>query len=133
VGLFLDRPVNYGDLNRLPNMTIMSAETGYCTVYVTTPDEKTAKMLAEHVLQRRLAACANIMAPMQSMYWWEGALQTDTEMAVLFKTRTELVEALTVALREKHPYQTPCIVSWPIASGFAPYLDWIRQETALLE
>ncbi len=107
----------------------MSSETDFCTVYVTAPDATTARLLTETALQQRLAACANIMAPMQSMYWWEGAIQTDTEVAILFKTKNSLLEALTAAIREKHPYQTPCIVSWPIRAGFAPYLAWIAQET----
>jgi periplasmic divalent cation tolerance protein len=98
------------------------------SVYCTAPGEAEAQRLAEHVLERRLAACANWW-PMRSLYWWEGKLEQAGEAALLLKTRADLLPRLVEELKAVHPYSEPCVVAWPVAGGSASYLDWVRAET----
>lgn len=99
------------------------------SVYVTAPDEETARRLARLAVERRLAACANIL-PAQSVYAWQGAIQEEREVVMFLKTRRALVPELTRALAEAHPYEAPCIVALPLVGGAQPYLDWVAAETS---
>ncbi len=96
--------------------------------YVTAPTVAAARRIARVVLERRLAACANL-APVESLYWWEGSLERAREVLVVFKTRRSLVPRLTATVAAVHPYAVPCIVAYPMESGFPPYLAWIDRET----
>lgn len=100
----------------------------YVMAYVTAPDRRTAQRIARAVVEARLAACANL-APIDSLYWWRGSLERAKEVLVIFKTRRALVRSLIDAVRAVHPYEIPCIVTYPVQSGFAPYLAWIDRET----
>ncbi|HKJ74373.1 MAG TPA: divalent-cation tolerance protein CutA [Alphaproteobacteria bacterium] len=103
--------------------------TDYCSVYITAPDEKSADEIARMLVENRLAACANIVPGMRSVYRWEGKIETDYEIAIIAKTRKDLVGKLTAEVMLVHPYDCPCIVTWPIDGGHPAYLDWIGQET----
>lgn len=100
-------------------------------VYVTFPDLETAKALSESVLKARLAACANVFSPHTSLYWWDGEIQSAQEVAVLYKTRADFFENLQSALKAGHPYECPCIVSWPLEQGNPQFLQWIAGETQI--
>jgi periplasmic divalent cation tolerance protein len=100
------------------------------TVYVTAPNRETARAIARTVVEERLAACANLLGPIESVYWWDGKVQEEGEAAFLLKTSEERLSALIARVKALHPYQVPCIVAWPIAAGHQPYLDWISAETA---
>jgi len=79
-------------------------------VYVTVPDRGAARAVAEALLgagETRLAACVNIIPGVESMYWWDGAVQTDSELLLMIKTRRELLPALTREVVRVHPYETP--------------------------
>ncbi len=99
------------------------------TVYLTAPDEATAARLARKLLEARLIACANLLPQIRSWYRWEGDVQEDAEVALLCKTRADLVPELERTVATLHPYDVPCVVTWPIAGGHEPYLDWVRDET----
>ena len=94
------------------------------------PDRAAAESLARTLVERRLAACVNVLAPCRSTYRWEGKLQTDEEHPVLIKTTRERYAALEAALREGHPYDVPEIIAMPVERGLPAYLDWVRAETA---
>jgi len=98
-------------------------------VYITAANEAEAAKLARGLVEARLAACANILGPIRSFYWWDGKVQEEGEIALVAKTRAELVDALTTKVKELHSYSVPCIVALPIAAGNADFLDWIGQET----
>lgn len=102
----------------------------FCTVYITTPDEDTAACLGEKLIELKLAACANILTPIHSIYRWDGAIQKDRESVLLLKTRQCLFSELAAQVKAGHPYACPCIVAWPIVDGSPPYLAWIRNETS---
>jgi periplasmic divalent cation tolerance protein len=103
--------------------------TGHYSIYITTPDRETAHAIARALVEERLAACANVFAPVFSIYRWEGAVHEDGEVALIAKTSADRMAALIERVKALHPYQVPCIVAWPIADGYQPYLDWISAET----
>lgn len=103
--------------------------TTYCTVYITTPDHDEATRIATALVESGLAACANILGDLTSIYRWEGALRQDREVALLLKTRSDLVDRVIERVLELHSYECPCVVAWPIGNGNAAYLDWIGAET----
>ena len=97
-------------------------------VYALYPDHGSAREAAHAMIERRLAACANIMAGIRSVYRWEGAVREEDEVPVLFKTTQDQAEGLTRALAESHPYAVPAILRWP-AGATAPCAAWVTQET----
>jgi periplasmic divalent cation tolerance protein len=104
--------------------------TEYCSVYITAPDQASAESLARLLVELRLAACANIVPGLKSVYRWDGEIKTDDEVAIIAKTRKALAQPLIAKVRSAHPYDCPCIVTWPIEAGNPDYLDWIAKETA---
>lgn len=93
------------------------------------PDSGSAFNLARELVQLRLAACANVLAPVTSFYRWEGAEEQAVEHPVLIKTTRERYAELEAAILARHPYSVPEIVAWPIERGAPAYLDWVRAET----
>jgi Uncharacterized protein involved in tolerance to divalent cations len=99
-------------------------------VYVTAPNQAEAESLARMAVEGRLAACANILPGMRSLYWWQGRLEQAEEAVLILKTTEALVPALTEALTKAHSYDCPCVVALPIAAGNPDFLRWIEDETA---
>ena len=99
-------------------------------VYVTAPNLAEAESLARLVVEQRLAACANILPGMRSLYWWQGKLESADEVVLLLKTTAILAPALIEVLTQAHSYDCPCVVALDISSGNPAFLDWIRDETA---
>lgn len=98
-------------------------------VYVTAPGEEEAQALARLAVERRLAACANILPGMRSLYWWQGRMDTAEEVVLILKTTEALEEVLIQALTDAHSYDCPCVVSLAIESGNPAFLQWIEDET----
>ena len=96
--------------------------------YVTAPDRASARKIARAVLERRLAACANFW-PIESTYWWRGTREESREFVIVFKTRRSLARKLIAAVRSVHPYEAPCIVTYPMGPALPEYLSWIDAET----
>ena len=88
-----------------------------------------AKMIGQAVVEARLAACANIIDKMGSIYWWQGKMEEGAEAVLILKTKEKLVPELIDKVRSLHSYDCPCIVSLPIIDGNKPYLDWLQNET----
>ncbi len=99
-------------------------------VYMTAGSVEEAKAIGASLVERRLAACVNILPGMLSQYRWEGSVQTDEEAVLIAKTRSELVDALTGHVQEVHSYDCPCVVALPIRGGNPAFLQWIADETA---
>lgn len=100
-------------------------------VYATTSSRQEALSIGRAVVSERLAACANILDGMISIYWWERSLQEEGEASLILKTRSDLIDRLTARIRELHSYACPCVVAMPILAGNPGYLDWIFRETAI--
>jgi periplasmic divalent cation tolerance protein len=101
-----------------------------CLIYMTAGSEQEAKGLGRTLVEERLAACANVLPGMTSIYWWEGQAQHDQEVVLIAKTRADLVDALTERVLELHSYSCPCVVALPIEGGNPAFLQWIVDETA---
>jgi periplasmic divalent cation tolerance protein len=103
--------------------------TDLVSVEINCPDAASAAAIAEALLAARLAACANIGAPIESIYHWKGAIERATEVPLLLKTTAAHVPALARAARALHPYETPSIVAHPIVSVADDYRAWVVAET----
>ena len=93
------------------------------------PDSTSAFNLARDIVHLRLAACANVLAPVTSFYRWEGREEQASEVPVLIKSTAARYAALEAAIRERHPYDTPEIIAWPVTAGLPAYLAWVEAET----
>ncbi len=107
----------------------MPRRAGHAMAYVTAPDLKTARAIAQTIVEKRLEACANVW-PIESTYRWKGAIEHANEFSIVFKTRRDLLKKLIAAVRAEHPYEVPCIVSYPMGPALPEYLAWIDAETA---
>ncbi len=94
------------------------------------PNRAAAEKLADALVEKRLAACVNILSPCRSVYRWQGAVQREEEHPVLIKTTREAYAALEAQIRAQHPYELPEIIAVPIERGLPAYLDWVNAETA---
>lgn len=102
--------------------------TAYVQVTCTMGTAEEAERIARAVVEARLAACVQIIAPVTSVYWWRGAVERSTEWLCVMKTTGAKFEALRAAIRERHSYETPEIIATPIVAGDAGYLAWIGEE-----
>lgn len=94
------------------------------------PDEASAARLARAVLEARLAACVNRLAPCQSDYWWQGRLEQTQEWPLLIKTTQRQFAALEALIRTEHPYDVPELIAWPLVAGLPAYMAWVREEAS---
>jgi len=102
------------------------AEPPMMMVYVTAPNEAEAKRLGLLLVESRLAACANILPSMCSIYPWEGKIQEEQEAVLILKTRQDRLPSLSKKIQESHPYKCPCILAWPLSTGNPEYLSWLN-------
>ena len=98
-------------------------------VFTTLPSADKAAELAKLVVEERLAACANILPAIRSIYRWQGKLQDENEVLLLLKTRAEHLERLKLRILELHPYEVPEVLAVPVEAGYQPYLEWLAGET----
>jgi len=94
------------------------------------PERAAAERLAAVLVDKRAAACVNILAPCRSVYRWQGAVQHDEEHPVLIKTTQEAYAGLESLIRAHHPYELPEIIAVPIVIGLPAYLDWVGAQTS---
>ena len=94
------------------------------------PDSTSAFNLARDIVHLRLAACANVLAPVTSFYRWEGRDEQATEVPVLIKTTEARYALLEAEIRKRHPYDVPEIIAWPIPQGLPAYLEWVAAESS---
>ena len=102
--------------------------TGYIQVFTTTAERTDAQKIARALVEQRLAACVQIVGPIESTYRWQGNIETAQEFQCWIKTKSDLYEALEQAIRKLHPYSVPEILSIPIAAGSESYLQWLGEE-----
>ena len=93
------------------------------------PDEETANAIALAVVEERLAACVNILPRVQSIYRWQGSVESAAEIPLLIKTTARNYPALEARITALHPYDVPEIVALPLARGLPAYLNWVAAET----
>ena len=103
----------------------MKSATAFAIALVTAPDLKTARVLAKAALQARLVACANFVPKVESHYWWQGKIESGTEVLILFKIRKAKLEALEKLILAKHPYDTPEFLVLSLSAGNKRYVEWL--------
>ncbi|GAA0592061.1 divalent-cation tolerance protein CutA [Actinomadura livida] len=101
----------------------------YVQVTTTTDSRAEAAELARSAVTERLAACAQLVGPIASTYWWEGEIESAEEWMVLFKTSADKFEELATLITEVHSYDTPEIIATPVVAGSMDYLAWITEQT----
>ena len=97
-------------------------------VYITAGSMEEARLIGEALVAKQLAACVNLIDGMTSIYRWQGEIQRDTETVLIAKTTEHQIISLIDQVKALHSYECPCIVSLPIDSGNAEFLDWIRNN-----
>ncbi|HLE21826.1 MAG TPA: divalent-cation tolerance protein CutA [Vicinamibacteria bacterium] len=103
----------------------------YLLVLTTVGNEEDAARLARSLVEKRLAACVNVLGPVRSFFVWKGKLEDDSERLLLMKTRSDRYPELEAALRELHPYQVPEVIAIPVERGWQAYLSWIDENVGV--
>jgi len=98
-------------------------------VLTSLPNRESAESLARDVVEKRLAACVNVLSPCHSVYRWKGAVESANEIPLLIKTTEARYPALETAIRKAHPYEVPEIIALPVVNGLPDYLAWLGAET----
>lgn len=98
-------------------------------IYTPLPDAQTARAIAGTLLDEGLVACANILGPVESVFQWNGEIETATESAVLFKTTQDVMDRAIERLGALHPYETPAIVATICDAAHPGTLEWLAQQT----
>jgi len=93
------------------------------------PDEESANAIALALVEAKLAACVNILPRVQSIYRWQGVVESAAEVPLLIKATAANYPALEAAIRQRHPYELPEIIALPITHGLPAYLNWLAAET----
>ena len=107
----------------------MSTPEETLLVITNLPDADSAGRIGRLLVEQRLAACVNILAPCTSVYRWNDTVETATEIPLLIKTTLARYPALQAALTEVHPYELPEIIAVPLHEGLPAYLAWVGAET----
>ena len=102
--------------------------TDVCVMLVTAPSAEIAETIVNTLVAEQLIACGNITVPVASIYRWQGNIERASEVLVIIKTAASHTARVTARIKELHPYQVPEILALPVSSGFAPYLDWVRES-----
>ncbi|PBO09185.1 divalent-cation tolerance protein CutA [Aeromonas salmonicida] len=113
-------------LERTRNFTMTDAILVLCTC----PDEASADLISEQLLNQRLAACINQLPGLTSVYRWQEQIERAREIQLIIKSRASLFELLRQCILSHHPYEVPEILALPTSQGHQPYLDWLTQETS---
>ena len=98
----------------------------FVIVLSTLPNVSKARRISKLILQKKLAACINILGPAESLFWWQGEIDRTKEHLLLIKTKASHFSSLRSLLEKYHPYSVPEIIALPIRKGNGPYLNWLR-------
>jgi len=104
--------------------------TQFVVVFITCGSEEEASKIAHALVDERLAACANMISPIRSIYRWQGKICDEREWLLVVKTRETRFQDLEKRVKSLHSYQVPEIISLPILAGSSSYLSWLEESTA---
>ena len=107
----------------------VAAEGSEVVVLVTAASSEEAEKIGRIIVESRLAACANIVGGLRSIFRWDNKIDVENECLMLIKTTLERYPELEIAVRKHHSYAVPEIIALPVVAGSAPYLKWMRDET----
>ncbi len=107
----------------------MAGPDRFVDIWINCPDRAVAEAIAQAAVEARLAACANILSPVSSLYRWKGAVERAEEVPLVLKTRAGRFDAVAALAKSLHPYETPSIVATALEPVEAGYADWLAEET----
>lgn len=96
--------------------------------YITTKDKREARSIGKKLVEKRVAACVNILDGMESHYWWEGKIESANEAVLIAKTSVDKQKALLAAVKSLHSYSVPCVLFLPVSSGNKDYFRWLHEN-----
>ena len=102
--------------------------TDFLQVTTAVDNAEDAQAIASAVVGQRLAACVQVIGPIQSTYWWDGDVQVSEEWLCLIKTRADLFDQLSAVVHQVHPYDVPELIATPVVAGGKAYLGWLEGE-----
>ncbi|MCS7095770.1 MAG: divalent-cation tolerance protein CutA [Candidatus Bathyarchaeota archaeon] len=102
------------------------SEKQHCIVLVTASSREEAEKIVRILLEEKLIACANIISPVFSLFWWQGRIENAQEHLIIMKTTRSLFSRLAEKVKTLHSYQVPEIIAIPIVRGYKPYMDWLK-------
>ncbi len=120
------KPEKTGHQKDRPGSEEVGVEPKYVVIFITVPDDETAQQVTDALLEKRLVACVNRVAPVHSAYIWEGAIQRDEEILLICKTRAELVEEQLVPVSGRSPFRSAENIALPLL-GASAYQNWIDE------
>jgi periplasmic divalent cation tolerance protein len=100
----------------------------YVLLYVTASNAEEARTIGMEMVKRRLAACANVLEKIHSVYWWKGKIEEDSEALLILKSRKDKLRDIVKAVKKMHSYENPAVVALPILGGSEDFLEWIGEE-----
>jgi periplasmic divalent cation tolerance protein len=104
--------------------------TEYIQVFTTTDTKENARQISRRVVEKNLAACAQIIGPISSIFWWKNNINEEEEWLIIIKSRKDLYEDLEHAIMKVHKYEIPEILAVPVLLGAKSYLEWLDGEVA---
>jgi periplasmic divalent cation tolerance protein len=100
----------------------------YIVVFITCAHKKEARAIARALVKDKLAACVNIIDKIESLFWWQGKLESSKEILLMVKSKKQKFNKIVKLVKSLHSYQVPEIIALPIVTGFRPYLKWIDES-----
>ncbi|MFH0935716.1 MAG: divalent-cation tolerance protein CutA, partial [Candidatus Omnitrophota bacterium] len=97
-------------------------------IFVTASSKEEAGIIANKLVEEKLAACVNILSNVESIFRWEGKVDQANELLLIIKSREENVAEIIATVKSLHSYEVPEIIALPITAGFEPYLKWINES-----
>ncbi|MEZ0395961.1 MAG: divalent-cation tolerance protein CutA [Anaerolineales bacterium] len=104
-------------------------DNDFLIVLITAPGAESGRQIARALVEKRLAACVNLLPGIASIYRWEGQVQEENEVLLICKTRRPCLTALQQEVQAMHPYQVPEIIALPLVGGLDAYLNWVAEST----
>lgn len=104
--------------------------TEYIQVFTTTDTKENARQIAKRVVEKNLAACAQIIGPISSIFWWKNNINEEEEWLIIIKSKKNLYDDLEHAIMKVHKYEIPEILAVPVLAGAKSYLEWLDGEVA---
>ncbi len=98
-------------------------------IEVTCPDSESATIIAKACLRARLIACANLLPQVESLFFWQGQVDSESETLLRMKTRETLFDEICALVKEHHPYELPAIIAYPVTQAGPGVADWVGAET----
>ena len=100
----------------------------YIVIFTTCANKKEARRIAEGLIERKFAACVNIMDRLESFFWWQGKVDKAEEALLIIKSKKKNFAKIAKLIKSMHSYDVPEIIALPIISGWGPYLEWLDES-----